>query len=524
MLEAEILMFLFLLGLLACFGAAAVAEFRSSRKGAGLLLRMVEIAVGVIPTLALFHGFLGNTGLSRAWLSWTMVSILLLVGLLSLFSKYASPTALILVLLGNGILALCWYYNGAYHNVTNDRTDSIHWAKEWETEAISFPPAYGQNGAIYLLKPHDRISYTLRPNNPTSPRGFSLVALGTQGRWEVTPSGGICTLPAIADDGTLLFGTGTEDDPAFGLYVGQGSAWAVSPEGKKKWTYEFPPATFFRSHDYGSGQVFPAKSPACTQPAVAADGTTYWLGHGVYALTSDGALRWAFDPGEDFYSVAIAGDGSVYALADGALFTLAPDGTQKWKYSFEKSDYFSGELAVGADGTVYFTSRHPGGFNSRLFALNSQGNLKWGLESYDLVSGPLIASDGTVYITVSIHVEGDGNQKAVVALNPSGEAKWSTPNGSSLFDLGSDGTLYVCYVRDLFAISPRGRMLWKANLPDEALIHIPTNAVTLTPNAEFYIGDFHGRLGTLDAPAGLATAGWPAPFHDTRNTARAGAN
>lgn len=70
----------------------------------------------------------------------------------------------------------------------------------------------------------------------------------------------------------------------------------------------------------------------------------------------------------------------------------------------------------------------------------------------------------------------------------------------------------------------RGRMLWKANLPDDPSIHIPTNAVTLAPNAKFYIGDFLGRLGTLEASAGLATSGWPAPFHDARNTARAGAH
>jgi len=511
-LEIRLLFFLFLLGLLGCFGVAAVAEFRSSRKGAGLLLRLIEMVIGVIAFFALLFGFLGNTGLSRAWLSWTMVDVLVLVGLLSLFSKYASRAALILVLLGNGILTICWYYNGAYQNVTDDRTGSIQWVNEWHTAAISFPPTYGQDGDIYLL----------RPNDYRGPTGLYLVAL-TRQRWEIRPSGGICTLPAIADDGTILFGTGTSDSAFSGLYGGQGPVWAVSPEGGKKWTYEFPLATFFPSRDFGGGSVIPAKSPACSQPAVAADGTTYWLGHGVYALTSDGAPRWAFDPGEDFYSLAIAEDGSLYALADGALYTLAPDGTQRWKYSFEESKYFAGEVAVGTDGTVYFTNRNPG-LSSQLFALTPQGILKWRNESYDLQGGPLIGPDGTVYITVSVHIQGDGNAKEVVALDPKGEAKWNTPEGSSLLDLGSDGTIYICYVRDLFAISPRGRMLWKANLPEDKFIHIPTDVVTLAPNAKFYIGDFTGRLGTLDAPPGLATSGWPARFHDARNTARAGAH
>ena len=65
-------------------------------------------------------------------------------------------------------------------------------------------------------------------------------------------------------------------------------------------------------------------------------------------------MRWAFEPGEDFYFVSMAGDGTVYALADGALFALAPDGTQKWNYPFEKSKYFAGELAVGPDGSILF--------------------------------------------------------------------------------------------------------------------------------------------------------------------------
>lgn len=53
----EIVLLLFLLGLLTCFGVAVVAEFRSSRKGAGLLLRLIEMAIGVIATFALLFGF-----------------------------------------------------------------------------------------------------------------------------------------------------------------------------------------------------------------------------------------------------------------------------------------------------------------------------------------------------------------------------------------------------------------------------------------------------------------------------------
>jgi len=96
--------------------------------------------------------------------------------------------------------------------------------------------------------------------------------------------------------------------------------------------------------------------------------------------------------------------------------------------------------------------------------------------------------------------------------------------------VASDGTLYIRYVasgRGLFAINPRGKMLWKAQLPRNADFleaYDLTKAVTLAPNGKFYIGDFLGRLGTLDAPAGLARSGWPSRFRDSRNTSRAGAH
>jgi hypothetical protein len=480
----------------------------------------MEIAAGVVASLALPSRFWGSTGLSPAGLSWTMVWISLLMAGLALASKYASRTALVLVMMGNGMLVFFWYYNGAYHDVTDDRTDKIDWASKWDTDdpidritgadvsrqrGIHDPPAIGPNGTIYLLRPR------------------SLAAFSPGWLWEIRAEGGICTLPAIADDGTILFGTrGDGDVIPRGLPTSKGLVWAVSPEGKKKWTYEFPPTSFIPARDLGYGSVVAAKSPACNQPAIAADGTTYWLGHGVYALTIDGNLRWAFDPGEDFSTVAIAEDGTVYARAEGALFALLPDGAQKWKYSFEKSKYSSGQLAIGTDGTVYLTSREPEPMQgAALFAIRPQGTLKWRNQAYDFTGNTLVASDGTIYENVYLP-----RNYAVAALDSDGKVKWSTPEASHSIAVSSDGTLFICYIRDVFAMSPRGNMLWKVKLPknpDYLDPYDPTEAVTLAPNGKFYMGDFLGRLGTFVTPSGLATSGWPAKFHDDRNTARAGA-
>jgi len=45
-----------------------------------------------------------------------MISISVLTGLFAIRSNYASRLALFLVLAGNGILAILWYFNGAFHH------------------------------------------------------------------------------------------------------------------------------------------------------------------------------------------------------------------------------------------------------------------------------------------------------------------------------------------------------------------------------------------------------------------------
>jgi outer membrane protein assembly factor BamB len=247
---------LILLVLLTCFGVATVAEFRTSHRRMGFLLSIFESVAGIVSFFALPSRFWGLTGLSSASLSWTMVFVSLLLGGLALLGKYASRVALCFVLFGNGILACLWYFNGAYHNVTDDRTASIDWAYAWDIDspsgriterfrpgsvskhgAIFFPPAIGPGRTIYLLRPHDY----------TAPKGLSLEAFNPNWLWEIRPDGGICTSPVIADDGTILFGSGTTDGViSTSIHDGQGVAWAVSPAGQKKWTHEFRLPHFFR--------------------------------------------------------------------------------------------------------------------------------------------------------------------------------------------------------------------------------------------------------------------------------------
>jgi hypothetical protein len=98
------------------FLVAAIAEIRRShQKGRGFFLRMGEIAAGVILFVA-YYKYPGILQITSGTTSWTMVCISLLLGGLSLVSKYESRLALRCVLLGSASLACLWYFKGAYQH------------------------------------------------------------------------------------------------------------------------------------------------------------------------------------------------------------------------------------------------------------------------------------------------------------------------------------------------------------------------------------------------------------------------
>ena len=98
------------------FPVAAIAEIsRSQQKGAGFFFRMGEIAIGFI-FFAAYCKYPGILRISSSTVSWTMVCSSLLLGGVSLVSKYESPVALRFVLLGSVSLACLWYFKGAYQH------------------------------------------------------------------------------------------------------------------------------------------------------------------------------------------------------------------------------------------------------------------------------------------------------------------------------------------------------------------------------------------------------------------------
>jgi hypothetical protein len=100
----------FLILPLLLFLVAAIAEIRSYKAEPAFVLRMLEIAAGITSLWVMTQ-----VGQSQAG-SWAMVLASLLLGGVSLVSKYASRLALRCVLTGSAIVAFLWYFKGAYHH------------------------------------------------------------------------------------------------------------------------------------------------------------------------------------------------------------------------------------------------------------------------------------------------------------------------------------------------------------------------------------------------------------------------
>jgi outer membrane protein assembly factor BamB len=173
-------------------------------------------------------------------------------------------------------------------------------------------------------------------------------------------------------------------------------------------------------------------------------------------------VRWTYTSGGPvFSSPVIGGDGTLYfGSNDSKLYAVNPDGSLKWSSSSLAGAIVSSP-AIASDGTVYV-----GSDSNYLYAFNPNGTQKWAFQTYGRVrTSPCIAGDGTVYV-------GDSSDPQALstyyfyAINPNGTQKWAFQHDHSFFSspaLGTDGTIYVGsrdHTDSLIAFDPNGTLKW----------------------------------------------------------------
>jgi hypothetical protein len=205
--------------------------------------------------------------------------------------------------------------------------------------------------------------------------------------------------------------------------------------------------------------------PSLSGAAIASDGSIYvgYANSRLYALNSDGSLKWEFDPetglGSGDNYPALGDDGTIYVVflymedgipSYGRLYAIRPEGTVKWSYKIDDWPYLS--PSIGQDGVIYVSA------GRGVYAISNDGTLKWAYRAAAGYTVPVIASDGTIFI---------GDNNSVYALDSDGQLKWDT---GPIFDLptaislGSGGTIYVTTKdKKLHALNSDGTLQWTYN-------------------------------------------------------------
>lgn len=294
-----------------------------------------------------------------------------------------------------------------------------------------------------------------------------------------------------------------------------------------------------------------------SRAAIAADGTVYAqdvYGH-LYALSSDGGLKWIFNaPGTGHGCISVGSDGTIYIGNTTSIFALTPTGAVHWQFDQDPGAFILLGPNVGPDGNIYAVGTQGMG----VFSLTAQGSLRWSLtENYsrpivtrqEIVFGPApqsrlyfhandhlrgVTLDGTQVFTFVDHLDtAQGLQQPVVSpdgsvysnlftypgpgivlgkLDNNGNELWhifdnfsNSTNVLSAPDIGPDGIIYDGRnLNSLYAINPDSSVRWQYTDPETLML--PT--VSPRNDLVFVGGATNGQPGFFEAVSTQGSLLW----------------
>lgn len=209
--------------------------------------------------------------------------------------------------------------------------------------------------------------------------GSDVLAVSREGelRWRFRTGLKVFSTPAIDDDGTIY--VGSEDDHLY----------AIAPDGRMRWR--------FRTRD-----------DVDSSPAIGDDGTLYFGSDDqhVYALHRDGTLRWSTPVEGDVRAPVGLGEGVIYVGVFGprprVVALDATTGTERWSFATsggESTGNVSSGPLVDHEGDIYF-----GADDDFVYSLDSSGRMRWFYETGgNIDSEPVITPSGMLLIGSNDH-------------------------------------------------------------------------------------------------------------------------
>ena len=234
--------------------------------------------------------------------------------------------------------------------------------------------------------------------------------------WSVYEPGSIPTMGQVVDSQGIVY------------YGGLGKIWARDVrDGSVVWsTGENIITTSAPSLVESEGRFYIGQSSGGWRCRRTSDGELIWTswvsggstspvdsgrvyvgsGHYLYCLdAATGSVIWRFwERAAMLNSVAVGHDGTTYSGTSsvGLFYAVNPDGSEKWRFDFERSYVMLSAPIVGGDGTIYVSTVHGVARLGRVYAIKPDGTLLW---QYDFptqtFASPTLGPDGTLYILCS---------------------------------------------------------------------------------------------------------------------------
>ena len=206
-------------------------------------------------------------------------------------------------------------------------------------------------------------------------------------------------------------------------------------------------------------------------------GATRW-----FALSPQGAVLWTLDlPPTNNTVPAVGADGTLYFTSGGALggylHAVSPGGAVRWMVANPEPIWASPALA--ADGSIYFAGgRH-------LHSVDPHGRMRWSHEIDErafFISSPAVAADGSIYV--------GGKDGVLYGFTSAGTLRWSFATGGIIHSspsIGQDGTVYVASIGSsegrLHAVDANGNARWSLVMP----VRLVSSSPSVAPDGTIYV-------------------------------------
>lgn len=207
-------------------------------------------------------------------------------------------------------------------------------------------------------------------------------------------------------------------------------------------------------------------------------------------------IKWTFQKtGYGNGSLTIDDEGNLYSTGSSLsqhLYSISPDGTERWKYTSSKLTQYSSPVLRSNKEILINTTNELNSIDLNTGILSE--NIA-NISSGHIFSESVIDSNGVIYtITAS----------GLFAYNPDGTTKWSkqiTLKNWSEISLSTDGTLYFITDSKLYAYeSLNGNIKWVYTIPIDSKHY---SAPTIDSSGDIYIVDNVGNIHAINPDGSL---------------------